>query len=174
MSSKNGTAPAGLPVYQEIQRFRQKWLWALLLLFFALFCDQFYRTAGRHRPLPRPLLVWLLVNGAIPVLLLLLFWKARLEVRFDREGLDYRFFPFQLRERRIRWEEVGKACLRTYRPIMEYGGWGIRTNWNGRNVAYNVSGDQGLQLELKNGRRVLFGTQRPAELAAALKSLGRF
>ncbi|OPZ91069.1 MAG: hypothetical protein BWY73_01182 [candidate division TA06 bacterium ADurb.Bin417] len=163
-----------MPVYQEVQRFRQKWLWAFLLLLFALFSSQFYRVFAHHRLIPRPLLLPLLANGAIPVLLLLLFWKARLEVRFDRGGLNYRFFPFQLRERSIRWEEVGKAYPRTYRPIMEYGGWGIRTNWNGRNVAYNVSGDRGLQLELKNGRRVLFGTARPDELAAALNSLGRF
>lgn len=163
----------GVPIYREVQQFRQKWLWAFLLILLAIFWGEFYRAAS-HRLTAPVILNLILFNGAVPVLLLLLFWKARLEVRFDREGLNYRFSPFQLRERRISWEEVGKAYLRTYRPIWEYGGWGIRTNWNGKNAAYNVSGDQGLQLELKNGRRLLFGTQRPEELAAALKSLGRF
>ena len=58
----------------------------------------------------------------------------------------------------------------TYSPLREYGGWGIRYGWNGK--AYNVSGNQGIQLELSEGRRVLIGTQNPPQFLAALQSLG--
>ena len=61
----------------------------------------------------------------------------------------------------MRWE------ARTYRPILEYGGWGIRYTM-GRGWAYNVSGNQGVQLELASGKRILIGSQRAEELARAI------
>ena len=51
-------------------------------------------------------------------------------------------------------------------PISEYLGWGIRAGSNGK--AYNVKGNIGLQLVLKNDKRVLFGTQQPNELQKAI------
>jgi len=54
----------------------------------------------------------------------------------------------------------------TYSPISDYGGWGIRYGSIGK--AYNVSGNRGVQLELLNGERILIGSQKPEELAAAI------
>jgi hypothetical protein len=68
---------------------------------------------------------------------------------------------------------IAGAEARTYRPVREYGGWGVRWSLRGLNAnrAYNVSGDQGVQLVLTNGDRVLIGTQRPTELEAAIVSI---
>ena len=52
-------------------------------------------------------------------------------------------------------------------PIAEFGGWGIRYGF-GAGWVWNVSGNMGVQLELDNGRKVLIGSQRPAELKDAL------
>ena len=38
-----------------------------------------------------------------------------------------------------------------------------------RGKAYNVSGNEGVQLELTNGKRILIGSQRADELADAIK-----
>jgi hypothetical protein len=62
----------------------------------------------------------------------------------------------------VRWE------ARTYRPILEYGGWGIRYSPFGQGCAYNVSGNRGVQLELADGQRILIGSQRAEELARAI------
>jgi hypothetical protein len=35
-------------------------------------------------------------------------------------------------------------------------------------MAYNVSGNRGVQLEFSNGKRLLIGSQRPEDLAAAI------
>jgi hypothetical protein len=43
-------------------------------------------------------------------------------------------------------------------------------------MAYNVRGDRGVQLVLRDGRRVLIGSQRADELAKAIaeaKAVGR-
>ena len=54
--------------------------------------------------------------------------------------------PFILNTSRISGGDIEKYYARTYRPIMEYGGWGIRYGVKG--MAYNISGNRGLQLEL--------------------------
>ena len=55
----------------------------------------------------------------------------------------------------------------TYRPIMEYGGRGIRFGRQG--MAYNVGGNRGVKIKLKNGKQALVGSQKPEELQRALE-----
>ncbi len=64
--------------------------------------------------------------------------------------------------------DIEKVEARTYKPLREYGGWGIRGLANHR--AYNVSGSQGVELTLRDGRRILIGSQKAQELALAIQS----
>lgn len=75
---------------------------------------------------------------------------------------------FPLYRRRILRSEIASAKPITYRPIPDYGGWGIRGT--GRNVALNARGNRGVRLTLQDGRIVLVGSQNAEALAAALKS----
>jgi hypothetical protein len=68
---------------------------------------------------------------------------------------------------RIPLKNVVRAYPRTYHPIREYGGWGIRYAPD-RSRAFNMRGDSGVQLVLRSGQRVLIGSQNPDELAAAV------
>jgi hypothetical protein len=96
---------------------------------------------------------------------LLVFGALHTEVRPD--GLYVRFVPFT-RQHRFDWSEIVSAEARRYRPILEYGGWGIR--WSGKGKAYNVHGDRGVQLVLADGRRLLIGSQEAEALARAIAS----
>jgi hypothetical protein len=71
-----------------------------------------------------------------------------------------------LANRRIPLAEVVRAEAVTYRPLGDYWGWGVR----GRraNLCYTVRGHEGVRLHLADDRRVLLGSQRAAELAAAI------
>lgn len=69
--------------------------------------------------------------------------------------------------RRIALTEIVSTETVIYSPLTEYGGWGIR-GW-GKNVGLNARGNRGVRLMLRDGRRLLIGSQRPDELAAALK-----
>lgn len=73
--------------------------------------------------------------------------------------------------RTIALADIASAQVRTYSPIMEYGGWGIRWGRGGR--AYNARGNRGVQLVLRSGERVLVGSQRPEELLEALQDVPR-
>lgn len=108
------------------------------------------------------------------IIILLVDWlllKANLVTEINRDSIRYRFYPFILRDRFIYWQDIEKAYVRKYKPILEYGGWGIRFGIGGKGRALNVKGKYGLQLELKTGKRFLIGTQKPKELEELLKNL---
>ena len=71
-----------------------------------------------------------------------------------------------LTRRTIPIAEVTHFEARTYSPLREYGGWGIRGMGSSR--AYNVSGNRGVELTLMDGRKVMIGSQRADELARAI------
>lgn len=60
----------------------------------------------------------------------------------------------------------------TYRPLADYGGWGIRSGRDGERVL-NARGNRGVRLELSDGTRLLIGSQRPEDLALAIEQAMR-
>ncbi len=159
----------GRATFREEQRFRLWWAWFLLAAAsgFAWSAFIYQVIAGKEfddRPAPDWLivLIWLLVGLGLP----LLFISARLVVEVRGEGIRFRYYPFHRRWHEIARADILRAEARTYRPILEYGGWGIR--WARGGKAYNVSGNRGVQLEMVGGKKVLFGSQRADELAAAI------
>lgn len=98
----------------------------------------------------------------VVALTLLLFFLLQLNTEIDERGIHYKFLPFHLNNKTIPWNEIKECYVRTYRPLMEYGGWGYRISiQNGK--AYNVSGNKGIQLILKSGKKILIGTQKESE-----------
>jgi hypothetical protein len=55
----------------------------------------------------------------------------------------------------------------SYRPIGDYGFWGVRSGRDGER-AFIARGTRGVRLELIDGTRVLIGSQRPEALASVL------
>lgn len=92
----------------------------------------------------------------IEALVFTLLFTSRLETKLDEHGISYRLFPFQLKTRFVSWAEISSAQVRNYDPLGEYWGWGIKGTR--KNRAINIAGDVGLQLIMKNGRKLLIGT----------------
>lgn len=103
------------------------------------------------------------------VLLLLLFMK--LTTRIDETGIYYKYIPLHREEIRIDWSNIKEAYVRRYNPILEYGGWGIKMGAFGNGRAYNVSGNMGLQIVFKDGKKLLLGTHKPVEMKEVLNKL---
>jgi hypothetical protein len=57
----------------------------------------------------------------------------------------------------------------TYRPIADYGCWGIRAGRDGEK-AFIARGNRGVRIELTDGTKLLIGSQRPEVLASVLDS----
>ena len=147
-------------LFQERQSFRQAWLWLILALA-ALPVIVLIAAAGDW--------IAMTITVVLEIAFLGAFWLAHLDVAVTDSDLVFRFVPFHRKPRRIAGSEIAEAAKRVYDPLTEYGGWGIR--WSGNGWAYNVSGDEGVQLVLRSGKRILIGSQRSAELEAAIRQV---
>ncbi|RYU75627.1 hypothetical protein [Hymenobacter persicinus] len=164
-SASSTAAASNLPpLFVERQDFWRPWWWLALPLP-AIISLSFFLGLRR---LPSPAGVNDVVLIVPTLLTVGVFALLRLETRLDAAGISYRFFP--LSRQRLAWADVQRAEVRQYSPLGEYGGWGIR-GLSGANRAYNVAGAYGLQLTLRNGHRLLLGTQQPDALRAVLANL---
>jgi len=155
-------------MFREIQRFRQWWVWLLVygiasLGWYGLIQQIIFGKPFGTNPAPdwAMWLIWLLCGIGLPVF----FHSLRLIVEVREDHIYIRYAP--LVTRKIPFMEIERYEARTYQPIKEYGGWGIK-GWSCKKTAYNVSGNQGVELELRDGRQVMIGSQRPQELAQAI------
>jgi hypothetical protein len=158
-------------VFRESQGLNRFWVWALAFisaagLWFLGFSLLLDRESGRGGSSADWMGALLCFSAGLAVPLLLLSTVLVVEVRED--GLYYRYRPFHRRFHRIPLQSIRRVEARTYRPLLEYGGWGIRCGWKG-GKAYTVSGKEGVQLELDDGKRILFGSRDPEGLARALR-----
>lgn len=70
----------------------------------------------------------------------------------------------------IAWHEIESISVRKYHPIREYGGWGYRTGFGKKSGAMNVKGNIGIQIVLKNNKKLLIGTQKERDAKSVLHS----
>ena len=117
-----------------------------------------------------PILILIIAGICVPIAVALLFLLLKLETQVRPDGVYIRFFPFHIHFKRFGSEDLSEYYARQYKPLREYGGWGIRCSFkNGK--AYNVSGNKGVQLVFKNGRRLLIGSQKAQQLEKAIRSI---
>jgi len=119
---------------------------------------------------PIPIILLIATGVLVPIAVALLFITLKLETEVRTDGFYVRFFPVHLSYKKFPPQDIIQHYQRQYRPILEYGGWGIRYSFKA-GKAYNVSGNQGVQLILKNNKRLLIGSKKPDQLAEAVQSL---
>lgn len=107
--------------------------------------------------------------SAIPFVLI--FLLVKLKVRIDDRDIRYKYAPFVINEKTIKWTEVAEFRVREYSPLKEFGGWGYRRNIFTKKTCLNISGKIGLELKLKNGRTLMIGTQKRSELESFISKL---
>lgn len=160
-------------LYSEKQSFKAWWIWAIIitlhiLVLIVLFYQYIMNVPVGSNPLPNSALLF------VEILILFftcLFLILKLETRIHNNGISVRFYPFQLQFNYFAWEDILYFNIKEYSAIKDYGGWGIRKSLNWKNTAYIVGGKKGLELQLKNGRRVLIGTQKPEKINNLLEQL---
>ena len=168
-------------LFSEEQKFDQLWVRVVFLMTWVplagIFGTGIYRQVVLGKPWgnhPTSDLALVLVTSAIFLVMTGVTWlifSLRLIIEVTEEGLHYRFPPVIARFRTILANDIADYMVREYDPVREYGGWGIRTGGFGKGSAYNVKGKTGLQLTLRNGKKILFGTQRPDALLSAMDRL---
>jgi hypothetical protein len=152
--------------FYEEQKFTQKWIlfivysiWVLFLIVSLLILLE--KKAG----LFLAFLPFLIISAFV-----LFFKSIKLQTSITGEGVYYRFFPIQRRFREIKKTDIQKLEVKSYNPLREYGGWGIRFGKNG--MAYTVKGDKGIDINLDLETHFLIGTSKPDEVEVFLRKRG--
>jgi len=160
--------------FEEKQSFRQIFIWIICLLLICIFLWGFIQQIIFNIP-------WgnnpssdlgLMLFGLIPLGITILLFTLKLTTKVKEDGVYFKFNILNSKFKKIGKEEIATYNIRKYKPLEEFGGWGIRFSMKknaGR--AYNVSGNIGMQFELKNGRKILIGTQHPDKFKKAVDDM---
>ena len=159
-------------LFEEVQAFAAKSVQQVvhLLTIFLAFGSllSLFITSLQQKEITASLLLGALFSGIVNFALS----KAKLITQVHTDGIYVRFPPLQTGYTICRWDDIDTLFIRTYNPLIEFGGWGIRFGPNGR--AYNTYGTTGLQIHFKNGGKLLIGTQQPDALRKALEQVSRY
>ncbi|MEQ9403051.1 MAG: hypothetical protein RIM99_05655 [Cyclobacteriaceae bacterium] len=158
----------GKLIFEETQTFRGTWMWYLIIgITFASISGAVFGLIMSDNPDDY---VGLIIAVVVTVGIMILLSTATLQVTIDERAIYYKFPPFVNSEKKITKEDIEEMYIRKYKAIIEYGGYGYRFRFrSGR--ALNVAGNTGLQLVLKNGKKILIGTQRPDYMESAIRKL---
>jgi len=165
-------------IISEVQWFRKTtWLYVVILIWLFMVSISVYGLYsqlvldipfGTNPMSDEVLLISTFFSVLLPTLLLILFFIGRLEINIASDGLYYRYIPFINKYRHIKPVDIKQSETRKYKPIREFGGWGVRYSLKYKINCYNVRGNLGLYIELHNGKKILLGSQNPHELKIAL------
>ncbi len=144
----------------ESQKVKQAWIIVLMITVTIFSIINYVQMPASFSSIA-PLVIIFIAN--------LILIALKLNTKINKQGIYFQLFPFQFKYNEISWNDVLTIEVRKYKPIREYGGWGYRFSFkNGK--AYNISGNMGLQIVLKNGDKILIGTQKPDELMEFLNN----
>ncbi len=163
-------------LFEEKQRFTQWWLWILIscasiagmaTVAFGLWTQLVDGKPWGDKPMDdQNLVIFSVVMVTAMGALLLVFFNAMLEVQVDKNSVSYRFFP-QIRQ----WRRLEREAIQRVEPVDFFlRGYGVKRDLRGNRIVA-VKGTKAVKVILLDGKELVIGTQRPAELLAALKMM---
>ena len=154
-------------VFNETQSYRGTWLMYLILLIelptLVLLFVLFFQAEDKSE-MGNALII---VISTLYLVFLLIF-NLKLELRIDDSGVYYRYFPFIRKWRKIEKEAIKTIKVIRYRPITDFGGWGLKGNQTTK--AYSIMGDQGLLIDSGEKKKIMIGTAKAKELEIYLEN----
>ncbi len=109
--------------------------------------------------------LWVACIEAFIGLVFLLYYGGQ-RTRVNREGITIRYGLAGIRIFRCSLDDITGIRVRTFAPLAEFGGYGIRVAHGV--TAYYLTGRTGVQIERVGRRSVLIGSAHPMRLAIVL------
>ena len=149
--------------FSENQRFRQWWLWVILIgltLFWAILI------------VINSELIFFVIPLVIDLGLIVFMYSIELVTEVTSGGLKIKLWPFHRSWIVFPFAEMEGVEEVKYRPIRDYGGWGIRYGIFDKlhAKAYTVSGNRGVMLSMKGGSKFLIGSKLSSDLHSCIKT----
>jgi len=167
-------------LFKEEQRHNQWWLWMILIASLLAVIGPFSYGIYSQEVLDKPygdnpmntegLIVFGLTSTAVLGFVIFLMMSSRLKTKISNGGISYCYPPLAPKWKFISPAEIERFEIRTFRAVREFGGYGIKRRWR-RGAAYIISGNTGLQLYLKNGKKLLIGTQKKQAIEYAMQKI---
>ena len=154
-------------LFKETQRFTQWWLWLLLagisiLPVYGIIQQLMLNEPWGDNPMPDwGLIVYAVGNAAIVYFI----YAINLKTWIHPDGVRVSFPPF-FRNKHFSFDDMVSAEVVTYGFV----GYGLRISLKYGTV-YNIKGNKGLAITMKNGKNFLIGTQHPAQVDEIIKHL---
>lgn len=148
-------------VFTETQKFNKTIIWAIMIISLSLlFLVPILPFVGNK-----------ITNGIWASLLVLtgvitLLASVRLQIRIDRTKLMFRYIPFINSWKTYSFDEIQEIKLIKYNSLREFGGWGIRYNFD--SWLYNTGGRYGIKVIVGN-KKFILGTYKPDEASKAIE-----
>ena len=157
-------------LFHERQYFRQAAVWIMLAAIDLVVVASLVYMLTMERDAGDQAALWAIYGSLLLSLLMTwMFLRTCLEVKVTTSGIHYRFTLFQREPRLLEPAMVQEWAIRDIRPVMEFGGFGIRKSKNV--TAYLVSGKKAIVFDLKDGKKLVIGTQKPDSMESALRQL---
>lgn len=159
-----------MKVFTEEQRFKS-WIIILIIVLavgtiipFFIHRDNFFTTSSENS-------VSLILPAVIAILSIVYIISIKLKTKIDEQGIHYQFFPNQLNEKLIVWDKIEKCDLIKYNSFRKFGGYGYKRNLFGKkSISMNLGSKFGIQLILKNGRKIIIGTQKEPDAKRVIQT----
>ncbi len=148
-------------LYKESQRFTQWWVWLFLLGISALpvygiIQQLVFKEPWGDNPMPD----WGLILFALGTAAMVYFiYAIHLKTWIHPDGVRVSFPPF-FRNKHFPFKDMVSAQVVTYGFV----GYGLRISLKYGTV-YNIKGNKGLAIVMKNGKKFMIGTQHPVQVA---------
>ncbi len=162
-------------LFKEEQRFTQWWVWLITAFaLFAVIVPLVNAIIEEQAQINSSNTARLIIYGVLIVLVLavvlIIMPFIKLKTKIAENGIYIIYFPFVRKWKIFPAQEIEKYEIRRYRAKLEYGGYGMKKR---RKVgqAFSMSGNIGLQLYLKNGKKILIGTQKKQAIEYAMVKL---
>ena len=144
----------------------------IIIFVFAMYSQFVLNEPWGDKPISdKGLLLTFILVMAVLVASAYMLFGSKLVVQVTHQSIFIAFWPYFTKPKIYLGKDIDRFEIRKYKPIKEYGGWGVKQGKKSIGKAFNVSGNIGLQLYLKNGRKVLIGTQRGNAILRAMKKM---
>jgi len=159
-----------MKVFVEQQRFNQWWFRLLAVGVIVMVAWPIFSFSSETSGVNTDFWIVLLISIFTIILFVWMLFFLKLETKIDEQGIYYGFWPFNLKLKHIPWSDIKSVVVRKYNPVTEYGGWGYRMGFGAKSGAINVKGNIGIQIVLRDNKKLLLGTQKENDARNVLQT----
>ncbi|KEO74341.1 hypothetical protein [Anditalea andensis] len=148
-------------IFNENQKFKKVFIWVIMIFSLSIFLLAPLVSFFGNR-ISNGIWVFVLVLCAV----IILISSIRMQVRIDHNKLMFRYIPFINTWKTYSTDEIQDIKIIKYHSLREFGGWGIRYNFD--SWLYNTGGRYGIKV-ISGNKKFILGTYKPDEASKAIE-----